>query len=260
MKRFNKVNLILMSSAFILTGCSQAGAKTDYLTKKHNLASFSKIQNSASIDVDVQVGESQSISVMASQKYLDRLILTVENDTLFITTKKGSSKNGFSWEKNKNKITIDMEELNGIYIQGSSDITAHDVNTDVMTVGIRGSGDVRLDGKCGNFNLSIRGSGDFDTSGFSCSSASVDVRGSGDVYLAGECNDLNLQIMGSGDINAKNYKCSDVTVGVKGSGDVAAYASQSVKMTLRGSGDITIKGNPKSVEKNKAGSGDISVK
>ena len=91
MKTFNKVNLILIGGALILSGCSQAGAKIDYVTQKHNLASFSKIQSSNSIDVDVQVGQSQSVSVKASQKYLDRLVLTVEDDTLFITMKKGKT-------------------------------------------------------------------------------------------------------------------------------------------------------------------------
>ncbi len=47
-------------------------------------------------------------------------------------------------------------------------------------------------------------------------------------------------------------------VSVGGSGDAAVNASESLKASVTGSGDIHYSGHPKNVAKSKTGSGDIN--
>ncbi len=255
----NKKNLIAVLGVLILGACSQASAGMDYITKSYELTKFNKITNMTSIDIDVRVGEGQSVSVKADKKYLEHLIIEVKNNTLIVKKNKSNSKSWGSWGRNKNKITVTVEELNSIKIKGSSDIKAHNIKADEMDVQIFGSGDVEIDGTCKDLDISIKGSGDVKAKDFSCKNVIIGVRGSGDVALTGKCSDLKVDVRGSGDVNARRYKCSTVAVSIRGSGDVTAYASQAVQVDLKGSGDVSIYGSPKKTHKDKKGSGDISI-
>ena len=257
--KIKKKNLIAALGVLIVGACSQASAGMGYITKTHELAEFNKITNMTSIDIDVQVGREQSVSVKANEKYLEHLIIEVKNNTLIVRMDKRSSRSWSGWGRNKNKITVTVEELNSIKIKGSSDIKARNIKADEMNVQIFGSGDVDIDGTCKDLDISIKGSGDVRATDFSCKNVIVGIRGSGDVELTGKCSDLEIDVRGSGDVNARGYKCSTVAVFVRGSGDVTAYASQAVEVSMKGSGDVSVYGSPKKIHRDKKGSGDISV-
>ena len=77
-----------------------------------------------------------------------------------------------------------------------------------------------------------------------------------------DTKDLSASLIGSGDIGLHLWNTAETRLALKGSGDIDASFHQNcdaVACELRGSGDITLKGEVKHFSKEKSGSGDVSV-
>ena len=89
----------------------------------------------------------------------------------------------------------------------------------------------------------------------------VDIKGSADIYSEKnlETKTLNVGIYGSGDARL-TVDVSSLALEVVGAGDVSAYVTEDVDVSITGSGDVIIKGNPKKVKQKINGSGGVNVK
>src|SRR5262245_14054226 len=112
---------------------------------------------------------------------------------------------------------VSAKNLNEIVLAGSGSIQADGINAESLQLSINGSGDVRADGTAGEQRISINGSGDY----------------------AGE-----------------NLKGKRVTVVIAGSGDAVDAASDTLDVTVLGSGSIEYLGDPKVTQK-MLGSGSV---
>ena len=90
----------------------------------------------------------------------------------------------------------------------------------------------------------------------------VDIKGSADIYSEKnlETKALNVDIYGSGDVEVPNLKAEKAIININGSGDVSAYVTEDVDISIAGSGDVIIKGNPKKIKQKINGSGRVNVK
>ena len=113
----------------------------------------------------------------------------------------------------------------------------------------------------GTLATSISGSGDlFVNSGSTATDAEVSVSGSGDVQFGADVTDtLKITVLGSGDIGAPGT-VGDVDITLSGSGDVDVYDVQgSTTVQILGSGDVYIGGSSGSkITGQVVGSGDVS--
>ena len=71
---------------------------------------------------------------------------------------------------------------------------------------------------------------------------------------------MSININGSGDVEVPNLKAEKAVININGSGGVSAYVTEDVDISIAGSGDVTIKGNPKKVKQKINGSGGVNVK
>lgn len=86
------------------------------------------------------------------------------------------------------------------------------------------------------------------------------INGSGDLDVAGRCGASTIAINGSGDVDAQALKCDTVSVTVNGAGDADVYADEQVEVTIRGSADVTVHGNPdRVIPRSIAGSGSFTM-
>jgi hypothetical protein len=161
-------------------------------------------------------------------------------------------------------------------IEGSGDIQA-DAKVERLTVRVAGSGDVTATGSAGALDVDLEGSGDVKLSGLATKSAHVKIDGSGNVEVApqdasrvdvisegsgdfeaaGTTNNLTVSVEGSGDMKLGRLAAGIVNVGIHGSGNVDVAPRDALKVEIDGSGDVTLRNEPKKIETSIAGSGDI---
>lgn len=103
----------------------------------------------------------------------------------------------------------------------------------------------------------IHGSSDVDVKGLSGDRFALEVDGSGDAKASGKVGSVVAKVNGSGDLNLSDVEAREATVEISGSGDVDVWATESLAVSVAGSGDVTYKGDPQKVTKSVAGSGSV---
>lgn len=149
----------------------------------------------------------------------------------------------------KNKVRANQVALN---LMGSGDLTIFNLEAKSAAATLQGSGDLKVQGTnvAGDVAVSLMGSGDLDFTGIKGSNVRAELQGSGDLKVAGTTRQAVLALRNSGDLDAKDLKAEDVDATVNGSGSISCYASGVLKCNITGSGDVSYKGNPTSVQAN----------
>lgn len=106
--------------------------------------------------------------------------------------------------------------------------------------------------------ISLLGSGSAQLENLNQEALDVDVTGSGSVNVSGFIKMMSLSIIGSGDIYATDVMSEAVDVNIVGSGDAHIAPKKMAKITITGSGDVNLEGNPESVTSNITGSGSVN--
>lgn len=105
--------------------------------------------------------------------------------------------------------------------------------------------------------VQINGSGGFVGAGLAGAALQLGIAGTGNIKASGSVDTVNIVVAGSGDVDTVGIKAKSADIQIRGSGDVYAYASQSARVGLSGSGDVRIKGAPPKRNVERAGSGDV---
>jgi len=85
----------------------------------------------------------------------------------------------------------------------------------------------------------------------------IDLKGVGTVILSnGNTSDFKISLSGVGNIDAQNYRVEDIIITHSGVGEAKIWATNSLKGSLSGVGNILYKGNP-TIEVNASGVGKI---
>jgi len=228
-------------TAFLFAALMIAGFNSAFAeVQDRHLSGFHAISTSASFDVYITQGSTESVKVEAPSDVINRIITEVDGDVLKIRTKNGAFNWG-GWFNNSHKkmvIYVTVKSIHSIHISGSSDVFFKDgITADKLDLTVSGSGDV-----VGRLNVK---------------SLEAGISGSGDIKLAGNAERLALRMNGSGDFSGRELVTAITSVSISGSGDATVNASQKLDARVSGSGDIRYVGNPKEVAKSTSGSGDI---
>ena len=131
----------------------------------------------------------------------------------------------------------------------------------VKSLKLKGSGDIINKGslKQSKFKISLQGSGDIELKNLIIDKTDISLKGSGNIKLSGVSEILEIDLKGSGDILAENFVTDIANVEIEGSGDVNIYAKETFSGTIKGSGDIIVKGNPDQVSQSIKGTGEIQI-
>ena len=232
--------IALVFLALLLINCSKnqvVVGSNNIITQEKQLSAYDRIEVLGSYDVIFTDGEVGKIKIKAPDNILP-LIQTEVSDGLL---KIGAEKNRY---KVKEPIIIYVpvnSRLKQVDIKGSADIYSEkNLETKTLNVGIYGSGDVRLQ--------------------VEASSLALKIDGSGNIRVGGKTDNLSININGSGDVEVPNLKAEKAAISISGAGDVSAYVTEDVDISIVGSGDVIIKGNPKKIKQKINGSGRVNVK
>ncbi|WP_262692969.1 head GIN domain-containing protein [Kordiimonas aestuarii] len=223
--------------AAMLLGFGMTAQAKDTSEEMRDVASFSEVQLNGSMDLEVTVGGSQSVKVIADSDIMSHIETEVRGDTLRVGLDNGHSHRNIKMMR----VIVTVPELRGAGLRGSGDLHVTAAAADDFDLGLQGSGDVFFrKAKFGKLKIELQGSGDID--------------------MEGTCDDLDIELQGSGDIDAGDLKCNTAEVDLRGSGDIEFFASQSADVGVHGSGDVVVRGEPAKLNSRVRGSGDIVVR
>jgi hypothetical protein len=117
---------------------------------------------------------------------------------------------------------------------------------------------VKFNGRYRRVNASLHGSGDLDVDVGNSDRVTAALVGSGALTLAGSCADLKAEASGSGEFDAQHLRADAVSVRQSGTGSTSVTAQKSVAVTMSGTGDIEVGGNPAQRSVSRSGNGEVT--
>ena len=206
------------------------------ISEKRTTVSYDKITVIGFFDVELVSGSEGSITVKGEENLLPFIKIDVIDKELKISTENNTS---IKTSKGKKiEIIVPFESINQVSLIGSGDISTNNtIVSNLFSVKLTGSGDLKL-------NIEAK-------------DLEVNLNGSGDITLNGKTENITSTLNGSGDIKASNMKSKNATVTVSGSGDNSVSCTESLYARVTGSGDIKYNGDPKKKDTKVNGSGDI---
>lgn len=226
-------NKILLLSIFVFGFLYSSSVLAE--DQNRNVPSFSKISLRIAAKVHVEIGDKQSVEIVAKSSTLDDIITEVRDRTLNIKFPNNTMFRRI--DPGKIEIFITVPEVDGLTVSGSGDILAEKLKTRILDLTVSGSGDIIID------NLSVE-------------RISAVISGSGGINIedGGVADEFSASISGSGNVKAGGFEANDVTVKISGSGNCSITSNGSVKARIAGSGNVYYGGNP-SIDSSVAGSG-----
>ena len=152
---------------------------------------------------------------------------------------------------------IRVSSLARLEVHGNGDSKITGFSGDSFILELTGSGDVSFTGRYKQVQATVNGSGDLDINAGNSDSVVLEMVGSGRIAASGNTKFLRADLSGSGDIDAEHLAADKASVSLQGSGTSTVFVRDAANLTLRGSGDIHIHGNPRQRDAQKSGSGDI---
>lgn len=207
----------------------------EVVTKSRSIGNYDGVELVGSMNVVLIAGNEGELKIEAESNLQEYIETEVRNNVLKISTDEDVNIH----PTKEIKITVPFRDLSEVSLTGSGDIWNEDqIKSDDFKMQVTGSGDIML-------NLDVQ-----DLEG--------QITGSGDIKIKGAARNFECKVTGSGDFKAFDLRADNVEARISGSGDIQVTATQSLKASIGGSGDIVYKGNPKKEDFKTSGSGSVS--
>lgn len=208
-------------------------------TKEISISNYSVIEALGSADVYYEQKPNQKpyLRVEIDENLMQYVKVQVQNGILTLGTKPNTN-----MSPTRFRIYTNSTSLVKAGIKGSGDLYLQ--------------GKIQAD----KFEVYVKGSGDVSANNLNTKHLTTWIQGSGDITLKGQTDYLSATITGSGDLNTISLSSKNADCLIKGSGDLSVNASGQLNTEVRGSGDITYAGSPRQLNKSVRGSGSISKK
>jgi hypothetical protein len=216
-------------------------------------ATVSNVEVVGPIDLKLKQGDVPSLKVRGEQRLLANIATEQDGPTLRI-----GSKGLLLHPRRPIEVELVLPSLKELVINGSGDSTVNGFSGERLNVQLQGSGNLTFNGRYKNVEAGLNGSGDLNLNSGHGEKVQLEMVGSGAIRSSGSCKELNAELTGSGKLDAEHLASDKVTVTLQGSGTTNVFARQSADLTVKGSGDISVYGNPADRNVNRSGSGGVS--
>lgn len=249
------VLIALSYSMLRATGTSTAAERREVAQDTRSVpAGIEVVEVDGPIDLNLRYGATPALQVSGEQRMLGNVEVSADGKVLQIGIR------GMVL-RHREPLVVDLTlpALGAVTIDGSGDSSINGFSGDEIAVQLNGSGSVRFNGRFRTARVGLSGSGDLDVNGGAAMDR-VETRlmGSGRITVVGTARELDASTTGSGHLDAEHLRADEVTVNQSGSGDSAVQARSKVKVSLAGSGDVEVYGNPAERSTSRAGSGSVS--
>jgi len=228
--------MVLVTLAAAGCGLYGVDGNGERATETRPLQGFTAVTADGPLDVQIQRGDAFNVEVSIDSNLLHdtRTDLTDGGATLSIDL------DGPVWDILPGPhVIVTMPELQRAVLNGSGSVTATGFQQpDPLALELDGSGVLTYDGQV--------------------PSAEVRSWGSGDLRLHGGASSIQARLDGSGDVDARDFPAATADLSLSGSGNLAATVSDSVSVTLSGSGDVALYGGAALDRVSISGSGSLT--
>ena len=198
--------------AILVAGCG-GGTPT---TQTRSVGSFDRLDVNGDVNVDVVPGDSRDVEVTAGEKVIDRVVTEASGGVLHVQIRDRGIVIGPD-PFDDVRVQVSAAALDGIRVEGSSDLKLGRIDRDELSIEVNGSGDIEASGSVDNLIATIEGAGDAHLFDLEAKTATVTVQGAGDA-------ELNVT--------------DKLDVTVQGAGDIRYRGNPSIRQTVEGAGDI----------------------
>jgi len=266
MKRLLKTGLSMFLLALVLIALSYTALRAKGVNNPSSAAGravrsetrevsakITQIDLSGPIDLTLRRGATPMLTVSGEQRLLANVQTTLDGATIHI-----GPKGMLFHHRQPLQVELVLPNLTKLDIHGSGDSIVSGFSGDSLSLELIGSGDVKFTGRYKDLKASVQGSGDLELHGGNSDSVSLNMVGSGNISASGNTKALQLDLSGSGDVDAEHLAADQAKVIVQGSGQASVFVRNDVDLTLRGSGDIQVFGNPRQRASQRSGPGEVT--
>lgn len=233
--------LCLLCSGVFFLGYYQGKGSGEVEQEARDIEDFNRIILEGQGKIILEQGESTSLEVKADDNILKRIQTEVSDDELTISYKKEFP---FYW---------------GDLLFPSEDIIYYITIQDLTKIQIKGTGQVESDFlDLDSLEIIIDGAGEIKLEEFYAQNLKLSINGTGDIEIEGEVDSQEIDINGAGQYKALDLNSEDCEISVDGAGDAQVYATNFLKVTINGAGEVKYDGNPDEIEKHISGLGKLS--
>ena len=210
----------------------------DANAEKRNVAGFTAIKISSSIDLYLSQGSEEAVAVSASEtKYRDRIKTEVKDGTLSIWF----DSEGWSWTNGNKKMRayVSFKTLKMLKASGACDVIVDGVI------------------KATDLDVSLSGASDFKGA-LDAGTVKVVIVGASDMTVKGSVGNLSVDASGASDFKGYELVTQNCNAEASGASDIKVTVDKEISASATGASDIRYKGN--AVIKKTHNSGASSVK
>jgi hypothetical protein len=148
---------------------------------------------------------------------------------------------------------------NSVSILKPSQFKIYTNSRNISKVKICGSGNFYMEKEVntGNMEIHISGAGDVKADSLYCESLKLTISGTGEAEIKGATSHGEFHVSGAGDIKAFDYLVNNLICSISGAGGINAFVSESLNVSISGTGNLKYKGNPGKMTNHVSGAGDI---
>ncbi|BDD02610.1 head GIN domain-containing protein [Aureibacter tunicatorum] len=260
-------------------------------TEERSVRGFSALTASNGLDVFVKNGSVGKVVVETDENLHEIIKTEVSGSTLKIYTTKNITRS----EAKKITVYVNQNTLKSIKISSAADLVSDvlmtaksldisasssadfvgEVKVDDLKLSMSSSADIKIKGSATKAKINGSSSGDLDAEGLlvqECtinSSSSSDaklnivkalvahVSSSGEVEVKGRADKAEISVSSGGGFKGYSFKVKECEAKASSGGDIQVYVLDNLDASASSGGDITFKGNPTKVSKNKSSGGSI---
>jgi len=231
---------VLAFIAFLgLTSCRFMGKRVHgngvIKTIEQSVSSFQEVEANGDIKLLVTQGDLKPVKIEGDENIISLIEVIQEGDKIII-----QPKDGYNLHPTGDlNIYVTSPKYKSIEVSGSSDIVGENkiTNTEEISLGASGSGDIKME--------------------LDAPKISAGISGSGSVNLKGQAKDLDISLSGAGHAYCYELLTENTTIEISGAGSAQVYASVNLKAEVSGAGTINYKGNAK-VSQSISGAGSVN--
>jgi hypothetical protein len=266
MRTLLKIGSGLLLLALVLIGLSFSFLRTQGVNTRNQTAgrdltsetrpvsdAITEVKLDGAIDMTLRQGAVPSLTVRGEERLLGNIDTVQKGNTLEISVK------GMLLHKRLPlQVVLVLPSVDTVRIRGSGDSTVNGFSGERLDVQLDGSGSIKFNGRFKDVNAQLRGTGDMEMNGGASDKVELTLSGSGDVTVVGSCKEFKASQNGSGELDAEHLAADAASVELNGSGSSVVQVLKRADVSVHGSGQVKVLGNPAERAVSRTGSGSVS--